>query len=110
MIITESTISQHILEGRMDRVEFIASHIGWGKELFHTYDRRNPNTIVLILTSTGVVIVKDRITDKIITVYIASAGKIDMLYQQVKHKPAPARMVQKAHDLRQNYPDMFFSY
>lgn len=94
-MMTVSHVTAHAMIDRIDRVTFIAERIGWGKEVLRVNDRRNPTSIVLILTSTGVVLVKDRHTDTLITAYVATVQKVDAFYWQVKQKPAPEKLRQK---------------
>lgn len=94
-MMTVNHLTAHAKIDRIDRITFIAEHIGWGKEILRMNERRNPNNIVLILTSTGVVLVKERHTDTLITAYVATVQKIDAFYWQVKQKPAPAKLRQK---------------
>ena len=94
-MMTVNHVTAHAMIDRIDRVTFIAERIGWGKEVLRVNDRRNPTSIVLILTSTGVVLVKDRYTDTLITAYVATVQKTDAFYWQVKQKPTPAKLRQK---------------
>ena len=94
-MMTVNNITAHAKFDRLDRITFIAEHIGWGKEVLRVNDRYDPNNIILVLTSTGVVLVKERHTDTLITAYVATVQRADAFYWQVKQKPTPAKLRSK---------------
>lgn len=94
-MMTVNHVTAHARIDRINRIAFIAEHIGWGKEVLRVNDRCDPNNIILILTSTGVVLVKERHTDTLITAYVATIQRVDAFYWQVKQKPAPEKLRQK---------------
>ena len=49
-------ISAHVVNDRMDRVMLIATTIGWGEEILRVWSWQDD--AYMILTSTGVVLVK----------------------------------------------------
>jgi hypothetical protein len=91
-MMTVNHVTAHVMIDRIDRVTFIAEHIGWGKEVLRVNDRHDPNNIILVLTSTGVVLVKERHTDTLITAYVATVQRADAFYWQAKQKPTPAKL------------------
>ena len=99
-MMTVNHVTTHARIDRIDRITFIAEHIGWGKEVLRVNARYDPNNIVLILTSTGVVLVKERHTDTLITAYVATIQKADAFYWQVKQKPVPEKLL---HNFVNNY-------
>lgn len=94
-MMTVNYVTAHSRIDRIDRITFIAEHIGWGKEVLRVNARYDPNNIVLILTSTGVVLVKERHTDTLITAYVATVRRADAFYWQAKQKPTPAKLRSK---------------
>jgi hypothetical protein len=99
-MMTVNHVTAHARIDRIDRITFIAERIGWGKEVLRVNDRHDPNNIILILTSTGVVLVKERHTDTLITAYVATIQRADAFYWQVKQKPVPDKL---RHRIVNNY-------
>lgn len=94
-MMTVNHVTAHAKIDRIDRITFIAERIGWGKEVLRVNDRHDPNNIILVLTSTGVVLVKERHTDTLITTYVATVQMADAFYWQAKQKPTPAKLRNK---------------
>lgn len=99
-MMTVNHVTAHARIDRIDRITFIAEHVGWGKEVLRVNARYDPNNIVLILTSTGVVLVKERHTDTLITAYVATVRRADAFYWQAKQKPTPEKL---RHKIANNY-------
>lgn len=79
----------HFDTDRQDRIDKISDLIGFGHVVrSFDYDRGHPNgPEIHTLTSTGIVIVRNARTKKIVTVLIARPGQIARLYKLVNEDP-----------------------
>ena len=80
-------MTYHVTEERLDRVMAIAQHIGWGTELVSVTDQQSLNH-VLILTSTGVLLVKSH-KGHLITAYVPTMGKVRAIYATLGYDHIP---------------------
>lgn len=69
--------SHHALAERADRIAYIATTIGFGEIVHAVWDVKNQN--YRCITNTGVMIIKSR-DDVIITMFIATYGQVEKLY------------------------------
>ena len=68
-------MTQHVLNDRMERMLYIAEHIGWGEVIMEV---ENTATTCMCLTSTGVMLVKNLGHDTLITAYLPNHN--DLMY------------------------------
>jgi len=68
-------MTQHVLNDRMERMLYIAEHVGWGEVIMEV---ENSATTCMCLTSTGVVLVKNLHRDTLITAYLPNRN--DLIY------------------------------
>lgn len=68
-------MTQHVLNDRMERMLYIAEHVGWGEVIMEV---ENTATTCMCLTSTGVVLVKNLHRDTLITAYLPNRN--DLIY------------------------------
>lgn len=80
-------MTYHVTEERLDRVMAIAQYVGWGTELVSVADSQNPRH-VLVLTSTGVLLVKSR-QGHLITAYVPTVGKVRAIYTTMGYDHIP---------------------
>lgn len=69
--------SHHALTERADRIAYIATTIGFGEIVHSVWDVDNQN--YRCITDTGVMMIKSR-DDVIITMFIATYGQVERLY------------------------------
>lgn len=76
-------LSNHCIEDRADRCVYIALNVGYGNIIreIHYIDHMERPT-AQYLTDTGVIIVKNPITDTIITVFVATLKQARMFYEK----------------------------
>lgn len=72
--------TRHLTEGRMDRVVYIATTIGFGEVMEEFYIEDNHGKHYECVTSTGVIIVKDLSKKVVVTMFIGRIGQIKRLY------------------------------
>lgn len=66
-------VTNHVAEERMERMLFIAEHVGWGEVWVKWY---NPTTDHMeCLTTTGVLLIKSRDEKILVTAYLCSVDK-----------------------------------
>lgn len=66
-----ATMSRHLCQERTDRAVFILMTLGMGEPV-RTRQSDTKKDITLVLTSTGVILVRNNSTSKIITMYYAT--------------------------------------
>lgn len=85
-----SNISAHALNDRKIRIQFIEKTIGIGSPCLICQDPNNKGC-VQTLTSTGVLIVRNKTTNMIITMFIATATQaVDVCFRATGHKVLPS--------------------
>lgn len=77
-------LTQHALNDRMDRLMEIAMTIGWGEPCLEVEEETN----VYVITSTGVVLVKN-LEGKLITAYVGSIQKVFAIYRSHGYNELP---------------------
>ena len=80
-------MTRHVTEDRLDRVMAIAQHVGWGTELVSVTDQNSPDHL-LVLTSTGVLLVKSH-KGHLITAYVPTVGKVRAIYTTMGYDHIP---------------------
>lgn len=88
------TMTNHVLNDRMERMLYIAEHIGWGEVIAEVAveDGRR-----WCLTSTGVILIKPIHEEVLITAYVASIPQIKFFYTQLGYARVPTFMENKIH-------------
>lgn len=72
----ETKLTRHLKVERADRVALILSHIDLGGEI----KRRIAKGVAYCLTSTGIVMIRDKDDDTIITLYLPNLKQIQFVY------------------------------
>lgn len=73
-------MTKHARYERRDRLNYIIDNIGIGEPIC-TAPSKNPNAIS-VLTNTGIIIIKGKTDNVIITVYIATIAEATAIYYQ----------------------------
>lgn len=94
----EQTQTTHYAQTKASRYNLINSVIGWGETVrSFVYDRGHPNgPEIHTVTSTGIVIVRNQRTKKLITLLIARPHQITRLYNLVGES-APSNLLNVAY-------------
>lgn len=93
----KKNLTYHASEERFDRLNFIIEHIGIGDEFCVCPHLTDP-TKEEILTTTGILVVRNKTTHVIITVYPCGLPKAVAVYRQAKQYSKahlPLSMVEK---------------
>lgn len=80
--------SPHAYIERRERIEYIEYKLGFGEPVFTYPSNSNPNNDEE-LTSTGVIIIRDRKTRLFVTAFIATIGKVTAAYKSNGYKRVP---------------------
>lgn len=80
-----TNMTAHVILDRMNRINFIEKTIGFGTAKYTCDDDRSNDT-VKTLTSTGVIVVRQKNTNTIITAYVASVGQAFRLFNRATGK------------------------
>ena len=93
-----TTQTIHYAQTKTSRYNLINSVIGWGETVrSFTYDRGHPNgPEIHTVTSTGIIIVRNQRTNKLITLLIARPHQITRLYN-LSGESAPATLLNIAY-------------
>lgn len=86
---TKINMTYHVIEERMDRVVEIATTVGFGEPTLEVANCKN-NTVV-VLTDTGVVLIKSPDHTKLVTMYLATYKQADAFYH-LANQPFPSWM------------------
>lgn len=78
---TKQEISRHIIKDRMERMILIATTIGYGNIVKEFITDGKYGKIRQCITDTGVVIIKEYETDKVITVYVITIDRLIATYR-----------------------------
>lgn len=84
-------LSQHVQNDRLDRLAYIAEHVGWGTELYQWHDTVN-NTFTC-MTSTGVMLIRsgyDR--EYLVTAYLADREQMYFFFRACGYTQVPPNM------------------
>lgn len=93
---TKQEISRHIIKDRMERMVLIATTIGYGNIVREFITDGKYGKIRQCITDTGIVIIKELETDKVITAYAIRIARLIALYRS----EAPnERLPQKLHNV-----------
>lgn len=88
MIENFGTISFHLQEERAERIYMIETCIGWGETMLEIRDDKREHTTT-VLTTTGVAIIKDSYTEKIITAYVPSPTHLLSIFMKAGKTSIP---------------------
>lgn len=103
----KSNMTYHAMNDRKNRLEYIIDTIGIGNEIASSPSRDDPR-VSRILTDTGVIIVTNRETKKLVTAYIATINQGVSVYTQghgVNKAPAwVMKILQKNKQVRLGQP------
>ena len=97
----EVELTYHASEERIDRLATIIEHLSVGKVILETSDPRYKGTI-RCLTSTGIIFVKSRRDNRIITGYMANMDQLHAMYYSIGRRQIPPKIfnrVQKNNSL-----------
>lgn len=78
---TKQEISQHIIQDRLERMVLIATTIGYGNIIKEFVTQGKYGKVRQCITDTGVVIIKELFTEKVITVYAIRINRAIALYR-----------------------------
>ncbi len=78
---TKQEISQHIIQDRLERMVLIATTIGYGNVIKEFVTQGKYGKVRQCITDTGVVIIKEMFTEKVITVYAIRINRAIALYR-----------------------------
>lgn len=92
----------HARVDRIERLVTIVEHIGMGEIEATAPNPKNPGTS-LVLTSTGVMLVRDDSCNRLITGWVAKTGQVINFYNSIGITKAPQRAVKRAKENRQKY-------
>ena len=81
-----TNLTAHVIVDRDWRISWIEKTIGFGIEMYTADDDRDP-TVVKTITSTGVMVIRNRFTNIILTTYIARVGQASKVYTKATGKP-----------------------
>lgn len=88
MIENFGIVSFHLQKERAERVYMIETCIGWGETMLEVHDYKKEHTTT-ILTTTGVVVIKDSYTEKIITAYVPSPSHLISIFMKAGKTSVP---------------------
>ena len=86
-------MTNHVLNDRMERMLYIAEHIGWGEVVGEVVGEDNRRWC---MTSTGVVLIKPRNQEVLITAYVATFPEMQCFYNKLGYSRIPSFMANKA--------------
>lgn len=78
---TKQEISQHIIKDRLERMVLIATTIGYGNVIKEFVTQGKYGKVRQCITDTGVVIIKELFTEKVITAYAIRISRAIALYR-----------------------------
>ena len=73
-------LSEHVINDRVERLALIGSTIGFGEIIKVKVKMGKYGKVKMCLTNTGVTIIKDVISDKVITAYACNLKELFFLY------------------------------
>lgn len=91
------TFTKHLINERFDRINFIINRVGFGKVIKESFREKYGRIERCCITDTGVMMIKDKQEDIVITMWIATLGQIEQAY---KDEVIPHFLVEKALDNR----------
>lgn len=89
-------MTYHAKEERLDRLAECVTVLGMGKIVVQAKDSRYPGTIRQ-LTATGIVLVFDEKSNRLVTGYMATVAQMHMIYRQAKVEKIPSKLYQRIH-------------
>jgi hypothetical protein len=89
-------MTYHAKEERLDRLAECVTVLGMGKIVVQAKDSRYPGT-VRQLTATGIVLVFDEESNRLITGYMATVAQMHMIYRQANVEKIPSKLYQRIH-------------
>jgi hypothetical protein len=78
---TKQEISRHIIQDRMERMVLIATTIGYGNIIREFITDGKYGKIRQCITDTGVIILKEYDTNKVITAYVITVDRLIATYR-----------------------------
>lgn len=83
-------MTNHVINDRMERMLIIAKHIGWGSPLIeHICPERNSLDVI---TSTGVLLIKDLANKTLITAYVPSVERVAAICRKCGYPRVPSSL------------------
>lgn len=95
-------MTYHAREERIDRLVECVEHLGMGKFVVEARDSRYPGTIRR-MTATGIILVYDEKTDRLVTGYMATASQLYLIYQQARISYIPKKIYNRVHKNNELY-------
>ena len=89
-------MTHHAKEERLDRLAECVTVLGMGKIVVQARDSRYPGT-VRQLTATGIMLVFEEDTDKLITGYMATVAQMYCIYRQANIEYIPPKIYNRVH-------------
>lgn len=89
-------MTYHAKEMRLDRLAECIAVLGVGKIVIQAKDNRYPGT-VRRLTATGIMLVFDEQTDKLVTGYMATVAQMYAIYRQAEIEHIPQKIYNRVH-------------
>lgn len=86
----------HAKKERLERLAECVTVLGMGKIVVQAKDSRYPGT-VRQLTATGIVLVFDEKSNRLITGYMATVAQMYMIYRQANVEKIPSKLYQRIH-------------
>lgn len=77
-------LSEHVIKDRVERLALIGSTIGFGEIIKVKVKMGKYGKVKMCLTDTGVTIIKDIISDKVITAYACNLKELFFLYDSYR--------------------------
>lgn len=78
-------VSFHLQEERAERVRMIETHVGWGEPMLEVQEEN----IATILTTTGVMVIKDLRVKMVVTAYIPSPTQLLSVFMKAGKTSIP---------------------
>lgn len=97
-------LTKHARNDRVDRIMYIAENVGWGEPVFEFADAARQTRSVL--TSTGVIIIKNYNVDRLITAYVGRIDEVKFMYASKGYNRIPEFMYSKVMKNKKHLPYM----
>ena len=75
------TLTAHAMNDRMERLNYIKATVGFGYIIKELERVKNGREEVACITSTGVMVIKNKDRTKMVTAFIATVGQAKQVYQ-----------------------------
>lgn len=108
MTAEKTSFSPHVTNDRENRWIGCATRIGWTKFVLEIEDTTHHNGTTKYLTDTGIIIIRDTASGRVVTGYMATLAQVKAMYSAVGRSRMPDAMYKRVMRNNKMHKDLLY--